>query len=312
MSLIGGSRFQGKQEKPLILGHRGFRGAYPENTLLAMRKGVEAGAAAIETDIQLAKDHVVVMCHDIDTGRCFNKNYEVENTPYNGVMDQIYTKDSYREKMPTLAETAKMFISDPAFQNVRLMLDIKRSNRPHVVPHVIKCLEDVAPLDVWKKRCTFGVWKADVMEAVHELAPQIPVTFIGIEHRNARHFMSTWPSQVEAISVSFFSLACRGGPELMEEATQNGFDVYSWTINDPDAMKWAVAARVKGVITDFPDVLTEFFANISHKDLLSEYFTSEPRVFYSNYYLFKMWSVYLVATCYLAIADTFPWFFKRY
>lgn len=312
MSLIGGSRFQGKQTPPAIVGHRGFRGEYPENTLLAMRKGVEAGGVVIETDIQLAKDNVVVMCHDIDTGRCFNQDYNVEDTPYRGVLDQLHTKDSYAEKMPTLVDTCKMLLNEPAMANVRLMIDIKRSNRPHVVPFVLQALESVAPLNVWEKRCIFGVWKADVMEAVNELIPSIPVAFIGIEHRTARHFMETWPKQVEAISVSYFSLACTGGPELLEEAKQRGVDVYSWTINDPEAMKYAVAARLKGVITDYPDVLNQFLSSISEKDLMTEYFQSEPRIFYSYYQVFQMWSLYLLGTWYLAIADSFPWFFKRY
>lgn len=312
MSMLGGSRYQGKQVTPSVVGHRGCRNGFPENTILAMRKGVEGGATVIETDIQLAKDGIVVHCHDVDTSRCFNKNYDVESTNFVGTLDQLYTKGKYAEKMPTLKETAKMFVEDEAFAGVKLMLDIKRSNRPHVVPHVIRTLLEVAPLEVWEQRCTFGVWKADVMETVHEYASSIPVTFIGIEHRTARYFMQKWPEQVVAISIAFFSYACRGGPELIDYATQHKFKVYSWTVNDPEAMKWAVAARMNGVITDYPDVLSHFFGTISEKDLLSEYFTSEPRTFYSFFFMWKMWSLYLTTTAYLALADNLPWFFRRY
>lgn len=312
MSLLGGSRLQGKQETPVVVGHRGCRSGYPENTVLAMRKGIEGGATVIETDIQLASDGTIVHCHDVDTGRCFNRNLDVESNPYNGTLDQLVTKGKYPERMPTLKEVAELFISDKQFDGVRLMLDIKRSNRPHVVPYVVSTLLEVAPLEVWEQKCTFGVWKADVMEAVHQHAPSIPVTFIGPEHRTARYFMEKWPEQVKAISVAFFSYACHGGTELIDYATQHNVKVFSWTVNDPEAMKWAVAARINGVITDYPDVLSHFFDSISEKDMLSEYFTSEPTSFYSYVLMWKMYSLYLTSTAYLALADNLPWFFRRY
>ena len=34
-----------------VLAHRGFSGNYPENTMLAFRKAIEAGADGIELDI---------------------------------------------------------------------------------------------------------------------------------------------------------------------------------------------------------------------------------------------------------------------
>ena len=44
--------------------HRGFSGKYPENTLLAFEKAVEAGAQGIELDVQLTKDGEIVIIHD--------------------------------------------------------------------------------------------------------------------------------------------------------------------------------------------------------------------------------------------------------
>lgn len=309
MSFIGNSQFQGDQVKPKIIGHRGFRGKFPENTVLAMRQGVAVGAQVIETDIQLSSDGVVVMCHDVDTGRCFNKNYEVEKTPYYGVLDQLHTTDKYQEPMPTLQEVASMFMHDETFKDTILMIDVKRSNGPHVVPYMIKVLESVAPLSEWASRCTLGVWRLPVLKAVETLCPELPVTFIGCEQRTARSFMEH--DVVKGISVNYASLACTGGPELMDEARLKGVKLYSWTVNDPEPMKWAVAARLEGLITDYPDVLEHFLSTIDEKDMMSEYFTSEPRKFYSPLFMIKLWSIYLVATWYLAVADTFPTVFTR-
>ena len=48
----------------LNIAHRGFRSRYPENTLLAFRKAVEAGCHGIEFDVHLSQDGEAVIIHD--------------------------------------------------------------------------------------------------------------------------------------------------------------------------------------------------------------------------------------------------------
>ncbi len=47
-----------------VFAHRGFSGRYPENTMLAFEKAVEAGADGIELDVHLSADGEVVIIHD--------------------------------------------------------------------------------------------------------------------------------------------------------------------------------------------------------------------------------------------------------
>jgi glycerophosphoryl diester phosphodiesterase len=48
----------------LVMAHRGFRAIAPENTLLAARKGFEAGADYWELDVAATTDEVLVVLHD--------------------------------------------------------------------------------------------------------------------------------------------------------------------------------------------------------------------------------------------------------
>jgi glycerophosphoryl diester phosphodiesterase len=48
---------------PQAIAHRGFKAKYPENTMKAFQAAVEVGANAVETDIHLTKDGVVVLSH---------------------------------------------------------------------------------------------------------------------------------------------------------------------------------------------------------------------------------------------------------
>ncbi len=49
--------------RPQAIAHRGYKAAYPENTLGAFKGAVEVGAHAIETDVHLSRDGVVVLSH---------------------------------------------------------------------------------------------------------------------------------------------------------------------------------------------------------------------------------------------------------
>lgn len=50
--------------RPLVVGHRGARARFPENTLPAVRHALEAGADAVEVDVRLSADDVPVVAHD--------------------------------------------------------------------------------------------------------------------------------------------------------------------------------------------------------------------------------------------------------
>jgi glycerophosphoryl diester phosphodiesterase len=48
---------------PQAIAHRGYKAAHPENTMRAFKGAVEVGAHAIETDLHISKDSVVVLSH---------------------------------------------------------------------------------------------------------------------------------------------------------------------------------------------------------------------------------------------------------
>ena len=84
-----------------IIGHRGFKSKYPENTLLSFSKAIEVGADAVEFDVHSSSDGVVVVCHDGSTRRTGSAAMIIHQTPF----DQLRTLDMGQgEKIPTLQE----------------------------------------------------------------------------------------------------------------------------------------------------------------------------------------------------------------
>lgn len=67
----------GARPLPLVLGHRGYRARFPENTLLAFREALGAGADGIECDLQKSADGRYVIIHDPGTERVTGATLEV-------------------------------------------------------------------------------------------------------------------------------------------------------------------------------------------------------------------------------------------
>jgi len=58
-----------RRRPPLVLGHRGYRARFPENTLLAFREALGGGADGVECDLQKSADGRYVVIHDPTTER---------------------------------------------------------------------------------------------------------------------------------------------------------------------------------------------------------------------------------------------------
>jgi glycerophosphoryl diester phosphodiesterase len=56
----------------LRIGHRGAAGHAPENTLAAVRRGIELGVDFVEIDVRSTADGVLVALHDATVNRTTN------------------------------------------------------------------------------------------------------------------------------------------------------------------------------------------------------------------------------------------------
>ncbi len=96
------------KNKPLVLGHRGYRKKFPENSLLAFSKAFEYGADGIECDVQKSADGVYFVFHDVDFERMtgFTGDIEHENSVKIKTLDagqgqRIPDFDSFLDSLPS-------------------------------------------------------------------------------------------------------------------------------------------------------------------------------------------------------------------
>lgn len=61
-----------QNDYPELIAHRGFGNLFPENTMIAFRSALKAGADSLETDISVTSDGVRVLMHDTTVDRTSN------------------------------------------------------------------------------------------------------------------------------------------------------------------------------------------------------------------------------------------------
>ncbi|KAF3049267.1 gamma-tubulin [Didymella keratinophila] len=123
------------RQLPQVIAHRGFKAKFPENTMGAFRGAVEVGANAVETDVHLTRDGVVVLSHDKNLKRCFGRSEKLIDVDYEFV-SKLKTLKEPHESMPRLADLLE-YLAQPGLEDVWLLLDIKLDNNADDVMRLI-------------------------------------------------------------------------------------------------------------------------------------------------------------------------------
>ncbi|ASJ14423.1 glycerophosphodiester phosphodiesterase family protein [Thermococcus radiotolerans] len=105
-----------ERDRVIVLGHRGYMSAYPENSLLAFRKAIETGADGIELDVWLTRDGKVIVMHDESIDRTSNMSGNQKNM----TVEELKKADiGMGERIPTLEEVFEALPED-ALINIEL------------------------------------------------------------------------------------------------------------------------------------------------------------------------------------------------
>lgn len=150
----------------VVAGHRGYKSAYPENTLLAFQKAVEAGVDMLEFDLRLSKDDVVVVLHDETVDRTTNgsglvRDYswaELTQLDAGGWFGRVFEG----LKIPNLEELCELLKSYP---EMLLNVEVKPSpDAREVTDRAVAILKGYGYLS----RCVFTSFDAAILGYLHD------------------------------------------------------------------------------------------------------------------------------------------------
>lgn len=178
-----------------LVAHRGYQRHYPENTLLAIRKAVEAGAAFVETDIQFSADNQPVLYHDVFMTRLSGLDEvisqkslaELAKTP---VTEPTRLAEDHGECVASLVQLVEYLESVP---DVAAFIELKRQSigllgTDVVLDTVLRVLEPI------RDRAIIISFDIEAMQAVRQRGwPQVGVVIRDWDQRNSPEVQAVVP-----------------------------------------------------------------------------------------------------------------------
>jgi len=232
----------------VVIAHRGFSGAAPENTLAAFSKAIETGCDMIEMDVQLSRDGEVVVIHDDTLDRTTNGKGKVSQH----TLQDLKTFDAglwfspqfTGERIPALKEVLKLTRG-----KIPLAIELKKGD---LGQYTIFDLVDRTFAEVEKAAClgqvVFSSFDRTALERILERNSRIPVAYI---------YNKPWNSPLElAGKYPIPILSCRQTvltKDNLMKAHQAGFKVNVWTVDTEPEMELLLDLGVDGIITNHPD-----------------------------------------------------------
>lgn len=248
---------------PQVIAHRGFKSKYPENSLLAFREAIKAGASAIETDTQLTKDGIVVLSHDGDLKRFGDAKRKILDCTW-AEIEPMETLVEPRQRMLRLSDLLE-FLLETSLRESWLLLDVKTTcDAEDVMRLIASTITSARPLPgkPWNKRILLGLWTTRQHAFAARYLPDFPVVHNGFHLPHARRHLQDGDIGTNTIVQSL--LGPGGGRFLRECQRRAGPDI-AWTVNDRYKAEWCARRELDGLITDDPQAMAQILDHFDGK-----------------------------------------------
>lgn len=253
----------------IVLAHRGFRGQYPENTMLAFQKAAELGVDGLEMDIHATRDGVLVVSHDATVERTTNSTGPI-NAMTLAELQQLdagyrWTPDGgqtfpFRGQGITISTLEEVFTAFPQFW---INVDIKQAAPSIVTPFVAMIRRyDLA------ERMMVGSFDAVTVAQFRQECPEVATAASKAEARrlvilSKLRLGRFYRGQAQALQIPEWNGRTRViTPRFVKDAHRAGTAVHVWTVNETADMQRLLAWGVDGLITDYPDRLLKFLGRL--------------------------------------------------
>ena len=227
-------------------GHRGFSGRYPENTMLAFEKALEAGCEGIELDVHLTRDGELVIVHDETIDRTSDQKGWVKDLTYEELSQADF---SYRyrgevpfQKIPTLREYFDLVRDRDIVTNIELKTGV--CEYPGIEEKVWALIREYDLAD----KLVISSFNHHSVMRMKAIAPSLVCGFLS----------ETWildagayvrDHGVECYHPQFYMLTEAETADLKA----HGVRLNTWTVNEEADIRRMIRLGVDGIISNFPD-----------------------------------------------------------
>ena len=253
-----------------VVAHRGSSGVLAEHTVAAYRHALEAGADALECDVRLTRDGVLVCVHDRRVDRTSNGIGVVSTLELADLAELDFGSWRYRRAYgdPLLeASWEEPDLDRVGVLTLERLLDLVIASERPVQLHIetkhptrYAGLVERRLVDVLRSRdlLTPGTQPAEVwvlsyavtsLRRIHAWAPQLP-TVLNLDRVPRWLRAGTLPRGVDAAGVALEVL--RAHPRYVERVHAAGGRVHVFTVDEPDDIDYVLDLGVDAVISNRP------------------------------------------------------------
>ena len=224
----------------LSIGHRGAKGYVAENTYESISKAIELGVDGIEIDVFKCASGELVLFHD--------KNLQ-ELTGESGLIENLTIKELEnflvlgKYKIPTLKDILTR-IEKPLIVNIEL----KGLNTAKAASQIIA---DLSKNTSWTiENFIISSFNWDELEQFRSIDKNTPVGVLVSKSMSINEAIEFGKRiNAQAIHPNFKLL----NDKAVKKIKNNGFKIYTWTVNNEDDINFMKKLKVDGIISDYPD-----------------------------------------------------------
>lgn len=222
----------------LVIGHRGAKGHETENSLPSIQKALDLGVDMIEIDVFRIRTGEIAVFHDKRVERLTNGVGNIEEYSFiemrNLLLDGNY-------QIPILQDVVKLVDKQAA-----LNIELKGAGTADRVNHMMSYyVEDQGW--TWDD-ILISSFNWDELRDMRKLNLEIPIAVL-TESDPLEAIPVAQELKAVAINPNYRSLNASN----VEEIHKAGFKIYTWTVNDPEAIQKLIDLGVDGIISDYPE-----------------------------------------------------------
>lgn len=224
----------------LSIGHRGAKGYVAENTYESISKAIELGVDGIEIDVFKCASGELVLFHDKDLKELTGESGLIENLTIKE-LEQFLVLGKY--KIPTLKDVLTR-IEKPLFVNIEL----KGLNTAQATSKIIA---DISRSTSWSlEHFIVSSFNWDELEQFRSIDKNTPVGVLVSKSMSINEAIEFGKRiNAQAIHPNFKLL----NDKAVKKIKNNGFKIYTWTVNNEDDINFMKKLKVDGIISDYPD-----------------------------------------------------------
>ncbi|MBI2513950.1 MAG: hypothetical protein HYV96_18420 [Opitutae bacterium] len=253
--------------RPLVIAHRGYSGAAPENTLPSFAAATLAGADMVELDYHHTSDGALVVLHDATLDRTTDAR-------------QRWGGEKIRASEHTLAELQSLDAGrwfDGRFAGTRLPLLTEAIEL--ITPHAVTLVErkagdartcvELLRHRGWINRVVVQSFDWDYLRDFHALAPEQVLAALGpVAPAKGQPFTDAEkalsPQQLDRLAAAGASVAAWSRDHVthdsVREAHARGLKVWVYTVNDVATARQMLDLGVDGIISNHPPLIWKALA----------------------------------------------------